>query len=147
MEATGLGTNNLIRIKTNKDHSMDMEDLRCQMERVAQGGGIPVYIVATTGTTDAIAIDDVKGVRETAETIAEKYDLKVPHIHADSALGGFFAFFNEYDVSENPLQFSDGILRMLKEIKAKFQHLSLLQTRCALIFKSLAKHLTHPVYS
>ncbi|MBR0640906.1 pyridoxal phosphate-dependent decarboxylase family protein [Bacillus safensis] len=130
MEATGLGTNNLIRIKTNKDHSMDMEDLRCQMERVAQGGGIPVYIVATTGTTDAIAIDDVKGVRETAEAIAEKYDLKVPHIHADSALGGFFAFFNEYDVSENPLQFSDGVLRMLKEIKAKFQHLSFADSMC-----------------
>lgn len=130
MEATGLGTNNLIRIKTNKDHSMDMEDLRCQMERVAQGGGIPVYIVATTGTTDAIAIDDVKGVRETAEAIAEKYDLKVPHIHADSALGGFFAFFNEYDVSENPLQFSVGVLRMLKEIKAKFKHLSLADSMC-----------------
>lgn len=130
MEATGLGTDNLIRIKTNKDHSMDMEDLRCQMERVAQNGGIPVYIVATTGTTDAIAIDDVKGVRETAEAIAEKYGLKVPHIHADSALGGFFAFFNEYDVAENPLQFSDGVLRMLKEIKAKFQHLSLADTMC-----------------
>ncbi|MCC9090280.1 pyridoxal phosphate-dependent decarboxylase family protein [Bacillus pumilus] len=130
MEATGLGTDNLIRIKTNKDHSMDMEDLRCQMECVAQNGGIPVYIVATTGTTDAIAIDDVKGVRETAEAIAEKYGLKVPHIHADSALGGFFAFFNEYDVSKNPLQFSDGVLRMLKEIKVKFQHLSLADTMC-----------------
>ncbi|WP_375567063.1 pyridoxal phosphate-dependent decarboxylase family protein [Bacillus pumilus] len=130
MEATGLGTDNLIRIKTNKDHSMDMEDLRCQMERVAQNGGIPVYIVATTGTTDAIAIDDVKGVRETAEAIAEEYGLQVPHIHADSALGGFFAFFNEYDVAENPLQFSDGVLRMLKEIKAKFQHLSLADTMC-----------------
>ncbi|MBU8656235.1 pyridoxal phosphate-dependent decarboxylase family protein [Bacillus pumilus] len=130
MEATGLGTDNLIRIKTNKDHSMDMEDLRCQMERVAQGGGIPVYIVATTGTTDAIAIDDVKGVRETAEAIAEEYGLKVPHIHADSALGGFFAFFNEYDLAENPLQFSDGVLRMLKEIQAKFQHLSLADTIC-----------------
>lgn len=105
MEATGIGTDNLIGIKTNKDHSMDMEDLRCQMERVVQDGGIPVYIVETTGTTDAIAIDDVKGVRETAVAIAEKYDLKVPHIHADSALGEFFAFFNEYDVSENPLQF------------------------------------------
>lgn len=130
MEATGLGTDNLIRIKTNKDHSMDMEDLRCQMERVAQGGGIPVYIVATTGTTDAIAIDDVKGVRETAEAIAEEYGLKVPHIHADSALGGFFAFFNEYDLAENPLQFSDGVLRMLQEIQAKFQHLSLADTMC-----------------
>ncbi|WP_226569377.1 pyridoxal phosphate-dependent decarboxylase family protein [Bacillus stratosphericus] len=130
MEATGIGTDNLIRIKTNRDHSMDMEDLRCQMERVAQNGGIPVYIVATTGTTDAIAIDDVKGVHKTAEAVAEKYGLKVPHIHADSALGGFFAFFNEYDVSENPLQFSDGVLRMLKEIKAKFKHLSLADTMC-----------------
>ena len=40
---------------------MDMEDLRCQMERVVQDGEILVYIVVTTGTTDAIAIDDVKG--------------------------------------------------------------------------------------
>ncbi|MGE6631715.1 pyridoxal phosphate-dependent decarboxylase family protein [Bacillus sp. NPDC077027] len=130
MEATGLGTDNLIRIKTNKDHSMDMEDLQCQMELVAQNGGIPVYIVATTGTTDAIAIDDVKGIRETAEAVAEKYGFNVPHIHADSALGGFFAFFNEYDLALNPLQFSEGVLHMLEEIQTKFRHLYLADSMC-----------------
>ncbi|MDI5791152.1 hypothetical protein PO124_30365 [Bacillus licheniformis] len=54
--------------------------------------GIPVYIVATTGTTDAIGIDDVSAVRRAAEETAKSFGLPVPHIHADSALGGFLPF-------------------------------------------------------
>ncbi|MDI3410169.1 hypothetical protein QKW52_06170 [Bacillus sonorensis] len=40
------------------------------MREVCENGGIPVYIVATTGTTDAIGIDDVRAVRSAAEEIA-----------------------------------------------------------------------------
>ncbi|MFG5456486.1 hypothetical protein ACFJX0_14160, partial [Enterococcus faecalis] len=86
-------------------------------------GGIPVYIVATTGTTDAIGIDDVSAVRRAAEETAKSFGLPVPHIHADSALGGFFAFFNEYDLNENALSFSPGVLSMIKPIQEKMRHL------------------------
>ncbi|MCY7858261.1 pyridoxal-dependent decarboxylase [Bacillus sonorensis] len=130
MEATGLGSDRLIKVKTHLDHSMDTDDLRKKMREVCENGGIPVYIVATTGTTDAIGIDDVRVVRSAAEEIAGDFDLPVPHIHADSALGGFFAFFNDYDVDENALSFSPGVLGMIKAIKDKMQHLHEADSLC-----------------
>lgn len=130
MEATGLGSDRLIKVKTHLDHSMDTDDLRKKMREVCENGGIPVYIVATTGTTDAIGIDDVRAVRSAAEEIVGDFDLPVPHIHADSALGGFFAFFNDYDVDENALSFSPGVLGMIKAIKDKMQHLHEADSLC-----------------
>lgn len=130
MEATGLGSDRLIKVKTNLDHSMDTDDLRKKMREVCENGGIPVYIVATTGTTDAIGIDDVRAVRLTAEEVSRDFELPVPHIHADSALGGFFAFFNDYDLGENALSFSPGVLSMIKPIKEKMQHLHEADSLC-----------------
>ncbi|MFC1285408.1 pyridoxal phosphate-dependent decarboxylase family protein [Bacillus paralicheniformis] len=130
MEAAGLGSDHLIKVKTNLDHSMDTEDLRAKLRQVCEAGGIPVYIVATTGTTDAIGIDDVSAVRRTAEETAKSFGLPVPHIHADSALGGFFAFFNEYDLSENALSFSPGVLSMIKPIQEKMRHLHAADSLC-----------------
>ncbi|MCY8435859.1 pyridoxal phosphate-dependent decarboxylase family protein [Bacillus haynesii] len=130
MEAAGLGSDHLIKVKTNLDHSMDTEDLRAKLRKVCEAGGIPVYIVATTGTTDAIGIDDVSAVRRAAEETAKSFGLPVPHIHADSALGGFFAFFNEYDLNENALSFSPGVLSMIKPIQEKMRHLHAADSLC-----------------
>ncbi|WP_145651130.1 pyridoxal phosphate-dependent decarboxylase family protein [Bacillus paralicheniformis] len=130
MEAAGLGSDHLIKVKTNLDHSMDTEDLRAKLRQVCEAGGIPVYIVATTGTTDAIGIDDVSAVRRAAEETAKSFGLPVPHIHADSALGGFFAFFNEYDLNENALSFSPGVLSMIKPIQEKMRHLHAADSLC-----------------
>lgn len=109
---------------------MDTEDLREKLRQVCEAGGIPVYIVATTGTTDAIGIDDVSAVRRAAEETAKSFGPPVPHIHADSALGGFFAFFNEYDLNENALSFSPGVLSMIKPIQEKMRHLHVADSLC-----------------
>lgn len=53
---------------------MDTEDLREKLRQVCEAGGIPVYIVATTGTTDAIGIDDVSAVRRAAEETAKSFE-------------------------------------------------------------------------
>ncbi len=45
MEATGIGSNNLIRVRTLKDSSMDINDLREKIENVIRSGGTPIYIV------------------------------------------------------------------------------------------------------
>ncbi|KAA6449527.1 pyridoxal phosphate-dependent decarboxylase family protein [Bacillus swezeyi] len=130
MEAVGLGSDRLIKVKTHSDHSMDTEDLRRKLRQVCESGGIPVYIVATTGTTDAIGIDDVRAVRLAAEETAHDFRLQAPHIHADSALGGFFAFFNEYDLHENALSFSPAVISMIKPIQEKMKHLHLADSLC-----------------
>ncbi|MCQ4086960.1 pyridoxal-dependent decarboxylase [Saccharibacillus sp. JS10] len=130
MEATGLGSDNLIRIRTNADSSMDTEDLRQKMEQVIAEGGIPIYVVATTGTTDAMGIDDVQLIRQTAIEVSYAHGLQRPHIHADSALGGFFAFFREYDFDANELNFLPQVLHALQQIQSRMQYLSLADTLC-----------------
>ncbi|WP_339302202.1 pyridoxal-dependent decarboxylase [Paenibacillus sp. FSL K6-2441] len=130
VEATGLGSDRLVKVKTLPDSSMDIADLKRKLESVARMGGVPVYIVATTGTTDAIGIDDIGQIRAVAEENAKRFGLPCPHIHADSALGGFFAFFNDYDMEQNPLGFSDGVLAMLEPIRRKMQMLSLADSLC-----------------
>lgn len=130
MEATGIGSDHLIKIKTLPDSSMDVADLKRNMEKVGLLGGVPVYIVATTGTTDAIGIDDIGEIRAVAEETAKRFGLPCPHIHADSALGGFFAFFNEYSLEDNPLGLSQGVLEMLAPIQRKMSLLSLADSLC-----------------
>jgi glutamate/tyrosine decarboxylase-like PLP-dependent enzyme len=130
MEATGIGSDHLIKVKTLSDSSMDTEDLARKMQQVIANGGIPVYIVATTGTTDAIGIDDVSLVRQVAQSVTEQAGLACPHIHADSALGGFFAFFNDYNLTENELDFSAGVLEMIAKLQTKMRHLHLADSMC-----------------
>ncbi len=130
MEATGIGSNNLIRVRTLSDSSMDIADLRDKINRVIRSGGTPIYIVATTGTTDAMGIDDVAEISRLAEEIASANGISKPHIHADSALGGFFAFYNDYDFSTNPLAIEPDTLIALHAIQAKMKNLHLADSLC-----------------
>lgn len=130
MEATGLGSSRLVKVRTRADSSMDLADLRDKMEMVIQKGGIPVYIVATTGTTDALGIDNVKEIRDTAEAVCRSHGMRRPHIHADSALGGFFAFFNDYDFADNPLGFQPETALALEAIRDRMVHLCMADSLC-----------------
>ncbi|MEK4230557.1 pyridoxal phosphate-dependent decarboxylase family protein [Solibacillus sp. FSL H8-0538] len=130
IEAVGIGSNHLIRVKAGKDHAMDMEDLQYRLEEVIAKGGIPVYIVATTGTTDSFGIDDMATIKYITMSIEQRYNLKPIHIHADSALGGFYAFFNDYDYASNPLQFEQDVLEGLQQITKRMKNLYLADSLC-----------------
>ncbi|MGE7111954.1 pyridoxal phosphate-dependent decarboxylase family protein [Lysinibacillus sp. NPDC047702] len=130
VEAVGIGSKHLVRIKAGKDHSMDINDLQNRMTEVIENGGIPVYIVATTGATDQFAIDDVQAIKEITTGLEKKYALKPIHIHADSALGGFYAFFNDYDFTANPLQLEADVLQGLAHIRTRMQHLAIADSLC-----------------
>ncbi|MGO4543434.1 aspartate aminotransferase family protein [Paenibacillus sp. 2TAB23] len=130
MEATGLGSDHLVKIRTHEDSSMDIDDLKAKMEQVIAKGGIPIYVVATTGTTDAMGIDSLDEVYRMTERLAQEHRINRPHIHADSALGGFFAFFNSYDFANNPLGIEGEALAALKTIQAKMIHLNKADSLC-----------------
>ncbi|WP_156900123.1 pyridoxal phosphate-dependent decarboxylase family protein [Alicyclobacillus contaminans] len=130
VEATGLGRDKLIRVRSNPDNSMNLMDLEEKLERVMAGGGVPVYIVATTGTTDAMGIDNVKGVYDIASAVAERAGTRRPHIHADSALGGFFAMFNQYDFERNPLGLKEHVLDAIRPIRDKMLGLAYADSLC-----------------
>ncbi|WP_226606505.1 pyridoxal phosphate-dependent decarboxylase family protein [Bacillus cereus] len=130
-EATGIGSNHLIKVKTDPyTNSMDIEDLENKMIQVIKNGGIPLYILATMGSTDTFTIDDIKRIKESAETIQKKYKLKPIYIHADSAMGGFYSFFNNYNFEENPLSFEPNVKNALQYVQDKMQYMSLADSVC-----------------
>ncbi|GIM47722.1 hypothetical protein DNHGIG_32710 [Collibacillus ludicampi] len=130
VEATGIGSDHLVLVRTQKDHSMDVADLQAKMEAVIQKGGIPVYVVATTGTTDSFGIDDIQAIKDVCDELTMKYGLKPVHIHADSALGGFYSFFNHYDFTANPLKLEEEVNDGLLHIRERMQHLHLADSLC-----------------
>ncbi|MCT4569036.1 pyridoxal-dependent decarboxylase, partial [Bacillus thuringiensis] len=130
-EATGIGSNHLIKVKTDPyTNSMDIEDLEAKMIQVIKNGGIPLYILATMGSTDTFTIDDIKKIKESAEAIQKKYKLKPIYIHADSAMGGFYSFFNNYSFEENPLSFESNVKNALQYLQDKMQYMSLADSVC-----------------
>ncbi|MCB5235599.1 pyridoxal phosphate-dependent decarboxylase family protein [Niallia circulans] len=130
VEATGIGSNHLIRVKTTEDHSMDIGDLKEKLVNVIEAGGIPIYIVATTGTTDSFGIDNVKEVKDVIASLMDTHGIEDIHVHADSALGGFYSLFNSYDFEKNPLQFEENVLEGLASIKERMQYVSLADSLC-----------------
>lgn len=130
VEATGLGSDKLVRVATLPDSSMDLDDLRRKLEGICRAGGVPVYIVGTIGTTDAFGIDDLEGIHRVSGEVAAAYGLERPHLHADSALGGFYAFFNDYDLRENRYALPAGVVRDLEPIQRKMRMLSLADSLC-----------------
>ncbi|MCX2825173.1 pyridoxal-dependent decarboxylase [Bacillus pseudomycoides] len=130
-EATGIGTNHLIKVKTDPyTNSMDIEDLEDKMINVIENGGIPLYILATMGSTDTFTIDDIEKIKDSAESIQKKYKLKPIYIHADSAMGGFYGFFNNYNFEENPLSFEPDVKDALQLVQGKMQYMSLADSVC-----------------
>ncbi|MBA2871563.1 glutamate/tyrosine decarboxylase-like PLP-dependent enzyme [Anoxybacillus calidus] len=125
VEATGIGTDHLIRIKANRDHSMNLQDLQQKMEEVIQNGGIPVYVLATMGTTDTFGIDHIREIKNITTSLEEKYNLPPIYIHADTAMGGMYTFFNDYDFETNPLQLEEDVCQVLKGYQSLFKDVHL----------------------
>lgn len=130
VQAAGIGTRRLVTVKTRPDHSMDVDDLAAKMQQVIEHGGIPIYVVATTGTTDSFGIDDVRAIKAVSDRVARAHGLKPAHIHADSAMGGFYAFFNDYDFASNPLHLEPHVLAGLAQIRERIRHLALADSAC-----------------
>lgn len=125
VEATGIGIENMIRVKANADHSMNLEDLKEKIEQVIAKGGVPLYILATMGTTDTFGIDDIECIKYIAEEMERTYNINPIYIHADSAMGGMYTFFNQYDFESNPLQLEDKVNEVLTSYQQKFKQIKL----------------------
>ena len=125
VEATGIGVENMIRVKANADHSMNLEDLKEKMELVIAKGGVPLYVLATMGTTDTFGVDDIEGIKRITEDLERTYGIYSVYIHADSAMGGMYTFFNDYDFDSNSLRFEENVNEVLKSYQQKFKHIKL----------------------
>ena len=77
----GIGTDNLMRIATNPDYTVDITALENQIIEDIQNGFVPFCIVGNAGTVNTGAIDDL----ETLANLALKYNT---WFHIDGSYGG-----------------------------------------------------------
>lgn len=93
----GVGTNNLWKVSTTDTHEMRPDAFRETMRRALDEGKAVAGIVATMGTTDHFAIDDLEKIVAVRDELAAEYRLNYkPHIHADAVIGWAWSVFNDY---------------------------------------------------
>lgn len=115
----GLGTEQLHAIPTDSAMAMRLDLLAEKLEELYTHGTKVAFITATFGTTDASGIDDIIGIRQVIEEKAGKHSQPVPQLHVDAAVGWTLSFLSEYNLSENPLEFSSDLLEQVRRAQAQ----------------------------
>lgn len=98
----GIGTDNVLKIKTDKNSKIDISDLEFQIKQQMKLGKQPFAIVATAGTTVSGNIDPLNEISE----IANKYDL---WLHIDAIYGGAVVFSDKYKRLINGIEKANSI--------------------------------------
>lgn len=78
----GLGNRAIRVIKTNTDFQLDIQDLRNAIESDIKQGHQPICVIATAGTVNTGAVDDLHAIKQ----VANEFDL---WFHIDGAFGAF----------------------------------------------------------
>lgn len=81
----GLGTDAVIRVKTDQQFRMDPDGLRSILEHLRKDNLLPFAIVATAGTTDFGSIDPLTTTAGVARSVGA-------WLHVDAAYGGALIF-------------------------------------------------------
>lgn len=88
VELLGLGNNALRRVPTDAALRMNLSELRKQIREDRAAGRLPVCVIATAGTVNTGAIDDLKTIRE----ICNEEGL---WLHVDGCIGALMSIATE----------------------------------------------------
>jgi L-2,4-diaminobutyrate decarboxylase len=122
----GMGQENVIRVPSLRDNSVDVAALEAAAREQLQAGKAIAAIVATMGTTDAFGIDDLAAIHALRERLVEEFKLPYrPHVHADAVIGWAWSVFSDYSFAENPLGFRGRTVRALAAAVSRIRHLRL----------------------
>lgn len=113
----GIGTENLIEIPTDENLSMRVDLLDEKVEELLSAKVKIAYICATFGTTDGFGIDDVRAIRQCVQSRCEKWNVPMPQIHVDAAVGWAISMLTDYDRRNNPLQFEPHVLELIQRVQ------------------------------
>lgn len=113
---SGLGMDNVVLIPTDpQTNQMDVNLLEAKVKELTEAGTPVASIVCTIGTTDASVFDPISEARR----ILDKYPNPHPYgpalLYADAVAGWSWMVFKDYDFGNNPLEFSDQVLRVIKQ--------------------------------
>ena len=99
----GIGKNNLVKIDTYDDLSMNVKDLEFKIKRDIGLNKIPLAIVSTFGTTGTVSLDPINKI----SLIAKKYN--VWH-HIDAAYAGSALIIKKYQKHIKNIDLADSFL-------------------------------------
>lgn len=102
MAMMGMGFASVVTVPVNANAQMDTAELERIMAELHTDGNIVACVVATAGTTDAGAIDDLKTIR----TITDKYQT---WLHVDAAWGGALLLSNDYRHWLDGIELTDSV--------------------------------------
>ncbi len=120
----GLGTANVVRVPATPDGDIRTCLLESHIRQLLREERPIAAIIATVGTTDSFALDDISTIREMLDDLADEFGLETPpHLHADAVIGWAWSVFNDYDFEINPLQFSTSTVEALSAIADRTRHL------------------------
>ena len=122
----GLGQENVIRVASQRDNSIDIAALEAADREHLAAGRTIAAIIATLGTTDAFGIDDLVAIHALRERLIDEFKLPYrPHLHADAVIGWAWSVFSDYSFAENPLGFRGRTVRALAAAVSRMRHLGL----------------------
>ena len=98
----GLGNNNLIKVKTDNNGCMDINDLKNIIDKCYEERKKIFSIVATLGTTIRGAIDPIEEI----SVICKEKNI---WLHIDGSIGGIFSITNIHIIGKNKVNYCDSI--------------------------------------
>lgn len=102
MAMMGMGFQSVVTVPTNQNAQMDIAALEATLAELTAQGKFIGCVVATAGTTDAGAIDDIAAISE----IVKRYD---SWLHIDAAWGGALILSHNFRDWLNGLEQADSI--------------------------------------
>lgn len=96
----GLGIKNLIKVKSDSQGRMIVEELEAEVKKSIKRGEKPFFVCGIAGTTVLGAFDDFVGISD----VAKRYGL---WFHVDGALGGTFLLSDKKEQFYKGVELSD----------------------------------------
>lgn len=110
----GLGSKNVVAIPTDSRNQIRLDLLAEAARQNLREGRRIACMIATIGTTDSFAVDDLAAIVELRDQLVEEFQLDYrPHVHADAVIGWAWSAFRGYDWEVNPLGFRPRTVRAL----------------------------------
>lgn len=115
---SGCGMRAVQRVEVDGHDAVDLAALAAAMEEAIARDIRVACIVATIGTTDLGAADNLAGIAELRDHLVRKHQLPyVPHIHADAVSGWAWSVFGNYDWNLNLQNFNAATITTLERLR------------------------------
>ena len=122
----GIGQDNVLLAPCHDDGSVRIDTLKQLAKNALSEGRRIAAIIATLGSTDAFALDDLAAIHAMREELVREFSLDYrPHLHADAVAGWAWAAFNDYDFERNELGFRGWTRRALAAATDRIRSLPL----------------------